>query len=105
MTRYALALLVATILCLVAAPRSAAAAPKWQYKVLTLEHLEKLVEKDKGGKKLKEKLQKEKASAQDRFAQLVEFALNQLGEDGWELVSVKLVGDRGEAILFFKRPR
>jgi hypothetical protein len=91
----------------------AAGRKKWEYKILNGYALLKLVSEDNEGKKVVAKLLKgEGADAgPPDDGPIVVFALNKLGDDGWELVTCPqpngrtwIIGAKDGAWVF-KRPR
>src|SRR5437762_677746 len=64
-----------------------AAPAKWEYKVLPLYSMLKIVTEDKEGAKLLAK-HRDKIRDPETEAVILDFGLNLMGNDGWELVSV-----------------
>jgi hypothetical protein len=58
---------------------------KWEYKVISGDALFDLAKDDKDWRKLQDKLQEGNLNADEYAARLLEFMLNKLGDDGWEL--------------------
>ena len=59
---------------------------KWEYKVVRGDSLFELAKDDKEWKKVQEKLEKANINLDEFAARLLEFVLNKLGDDGWELI-------------------
>jgi hypothetical protein len=85
------------------------ARPKWEYKVLDEPTLEKLAEDDKAAlKQWVMKLPENERVAAMLFWGRLQFALNKLGDQGWELAAVRgsdRHGIRTEPMYIFRRPK